>query len=179
MCVGKSSLLAAMSMAKPAIAPYPFTTLHPLVGCIEYTDGFRVLAADVPGLISGASHGRGRGFDFLRHLERTKALLYIVDSAGVDGRDPVNDLKVLFDEISSYGDGVMIKRPSIIVANKMDLITDKARRDALALRLAMVAKSAGIQCPSNIFLISAGVTGEGLTSLSKGIRNIVEGGITL
>eukprot|EP00957_Ditylum_brightwellii_P038735 2928069-Ditylum_brightwellii.AAC.1 len=92
---GKSSLLAATSMAKPEIAPYPFTTLHPLVGSIEYKDGFRVVCADVPGLIDGASEGRGRGFDFLRHLERTKALLYIVDAAGVDGRDPIEDLKIL------------------------------------------------------------------------------------
>jgi GTP-binding protein len=166
-----------MSMAKPAIAPYPFTTLHPLVGCIEYRDGFRVLVADVPGLIDGASYGRGRGYDFLRHLERTKALIYIVDSAGVDGRDPVNDLKVLFDEISSYGDGVMIERPSLIVANKIDLIPDTARRDTLFKQLALVSKTAGITCPSSVYGISAGVTGDGLMPLSRGIRNIIENSI--
>jgi GTPase involved in cell partitioning and DNA repair len=74
---GKSSLLAAMSRATPHIAPYPFTTLNPLVGYIEYTDGFRVCVADVPGLIQGASEGRGKGHDFLRHLERTKALIFV------------------------------------------------------------------------------------------------------
>jgi Obg family GTPase CgtA len=98
---GKSSLLASMSMARPEIAPYPFTTLHPLVGTIKYRDGFRVICADVPGLVDGAAEGRGRGHDFLRHLERTKSLLYIVDAAGVDGRTPMDDLRILAEEMKN------------------------------------------------------------------------------
>ncbi len=93
-----------MSRAAPEVAPYHFTTMHPIIGCIEYRDGFQIRAADIPGLIAGASEGRGRGHDFLRHIERTKALLYIVDAAGVDFRDPVEDLHVLANELASYGD---------------------------------------------------------------------------
>ena len=170
---GKSSLLASMSMARPEIAPYPFTTLHPLVGTIKYRDGFRVIAADVPGLVGGAAEGRGRGHDFLRHLERTKSLLYIVDAAGVDGRTPVDDLRILAEEISSYGDGDMMNRPSLLVANKMDLIPDEEERESLLFDLAVTAEEAGIDYRGEILGISAGVTGEGLGPLSKAMRRIV------
>jgi GTP-binding protein len=169
---GKSSLLAAMSRAMPEIAPYPFTTLHPLVGCIEYRDGFRVMAADVPGLIGGASEGRGRGHDFLRHLERTKALLYIVDAAGVDGRDPMQDLLTLTDELSAYGDGDMLTRPALVVANKVDLL-DAEESKAILFELGAVAKDAGIRFSGDVMGISAGVTGVGLEPLSRAIRTVV------
>ena len=170
---GKSSLLASMSMARPEIAPYPFTTLHPLVGTIKYRDGFRVIAADVPGLVDGAAEGRGRGHDFLRHLERTKSLLYIVDAAGVDGRSPVDDLCILAEEIASYGDGDMMNRPSLLVANKMDLIPEEDERESLLFDLAVTAEEAGIDYRGEILGISAGVTGEGLGPLSKAMRRIV------
>lgn len=169
---GKSSLLAAMSRATPHIAPYPFTTLNPLVGYIEYQDGFRVCAADIPGLIAGASEGRGRGHDFLRHLERTKALLFIVDAAGVDGRDPVDDLLILVDEIAAYENGTMLDRNALIVANKVDLI-DQAQFEEVARNLNSVVHEAGLQTFGNIIGISAGVTGEGLPSLSRAIRDVV------
>jgi len=171
---GKSSLLAAMSKAKPEIAPYPFTTLHPLIGCVEYHDGFRALVADVPGLIDGAAEGRGRGHDFLRHLERTKALMYIVDAAGVDGRDPLNDLSILVDEIQSYGDADMMARPALVVANKFDLIPDTKIRDEIILALKTVAEENGIAFNGKVLAISAGVTGEGLGTLSKSIRDLVQ-----
>lgn len=169
---GKSSLLAAMSRAMPEIAPYPFTTLHPLVGCIEYRDGFSVVAADVPGLIGGASQGRGRGHDFLRHLERTKALLYIVDAAGVDGRDPIEDLLTLTDELSAYGDGDMLTRPALVVANKLDLLGAEECK-AILFELGAAAKDAGIRFAGDVIGISAGVTGVGLEQLSGAIRNVV------
>ena len=137
---GKSSLLAAMSRATPYIAPYPFTTLHPLIGYIEYRDGYSVCAADVPGLIAGASEGRGQGHDFLRHLERTKALLYIVDAAGVDGRDPFDDLRILTEEVSSYGDGDMMNRRALVVANKMDLFSEESERSDFLTNLAGVVE---------------------------------------
>ena len=170
---GKSSLLAATSMARPEIASYPFTTLHPLVGTIDYRDGFRVMAADVPGLIDGASEGRGRGHGFLRHLERTKALLYIVDAAGVDGRDPVGDLRVLAEEIASYGEGDMMRRPALVVANKLDLIPEEQERERILFDLDLVAEEMGIKSAEEVHGISAGVTGEGLGPLSRAIRQVV------
>lgn len=156
----------------PEIAPYPFTTLNPLVGCIEYRDGFRVMAADVPGLVRGASQGRGRGHDFLRHLERTKALLYLVDAAGVDGRGPVDDLLTLAEELQNYGDGDMLARPSLVVANKMDLLSEE-EAEAMLVEIGAAAKHAGIQFSGDVHGISAGVSGVGLASLSKSIRDAV------
>lgn len=169
---GKSSLLAAMSRATPHIAPYPFTTLNPLVGYIDYRDGFRVCAADIPGLIAGASEGRGRGHDFLRHLERTKALLYIVDAAGVDGRNPVEDLKILIDELAAYGDGSMLDRNALVVANKVDLL-DETKYEDVVQGLEAVIHEAGLHTSGDILGISAGVSGVGLSSLSRAIRDIV------
>lgn len=169
---GKSSLLRAMSRATPAIAPYLFTTLHPLLGCIEYKDGRNILAADVPGLVEGASEGRGRGHDFLRHLERTKSLLYIVDAAGVDGRDPVEDLRVLTNELLCYGEGDMLSKPALVVANKFDLL-DEVERESIMFELGMVAEEAGIQFNGDVLGISAGVTGHGLGSLSRAMRDMV------
>eukprot|EP00980_Cylindrotheca_fusiformis_P003270 scaffold738_cov124-Cylindrotheca_fusiformis.AAC.9 len=176
---GKSSLLAAMSRATPHIAPYPFTTLNPLVGYVEYTDGSRICVADVPGLIDGASEGRGKGHDFLRHLERTKALLFpcwvtyqIVDAAGMDGRDPIDDLEVLADELAAYGDGDMLNRRSLVVANKLDLLDTRAREEIMD-GLMSVVEETGIRIEGDIIGISAGVSGEGLSSLSNAMRDIV------
>lgn len=172
---GKSSLLAAMSKAQPKIAPYPFTTIHPWVGAVEYRDGFRALVADVPGLIGGASQGRGRGFDFLRHLERTKALLYLLDAAGVDGRDPLTDLRTLVEEIRSYGNGDMLQRPALVVANKMDLIQDDKVQDEILRAISVTGQECGIRFNGEVHGISAGVSGEGLGGLSMAIRSMVEG----
>lgn len=169
---GKSSLLRAMSRATPEVAPYPFTTLHPMIGCIEYADGFQVRTADIPGLIGGASEGRGKGHDFLRHIERTKALLYIVDAAGVDYRNPIEDLRILADELGSYGDGSLLNRRALIVANKVDLLH---REEVLQIteRLQDVAEDAGIISNDEVIAVSAGVTGYGLDKLSRAIRNVV------
>jgi GTP-binding protein len=169
---GKSSLLSATSRATPYIAPYPFTTLNPLVGYIEYKDGFRVCAADVPGLIAGASEGKGKGHDFLRHLERTKALLYIVDAAGIDGRDPIEDFEVLIQELSAYRDGDMLNRRCLVVANKIDLLLEDEREE-ISSKLQEKAEEAGIRMETDVIRISAGATGEGLPSLTKAIRNTV------
>jgi len=174
---GKSSLLCALSRAQPKVAPYPFTTLHPILGCVEYKDGFNVRVADIPGLIEGASTGRGQGHDFLRPVERTKALLYIVDAAGVDGRNPVEDLIVLADEVDSYSGGNLMDRPALVVANKLDLLSPGRVNDILG-EIGNTAKDIGINIYSSgasvdVLAISAGVTGQGLAELSKAIRGIV------
>jgi GTP-binding protein len=117
---GKSTLISTVSAARPKVAPYPFTTLHPVVGIVEYSDYHRISMADIPGLLEGAHRNVGLGHSFLKHIERTKLLIFVLDMAGVDGRDPVNDLKVLRDELEHYMPGLE-KRSALIVANKMDL----------------------------------------------------------
>jgi GTPase len=170
---GKSSLLRAMSAATPEVAAYPFTTLHPMIGCINYRDGFRVLAADIPGLIDGASEGRGKGFDFLRHVERTKALLYVVDSASVDCRDPLSDLRTLAKELASYGDGSLMDRRVLVVGNKVDLLHADHAAEVQEL-LKDTAQELGLLMDHDPMMISAGVSGHGLMELSKAIRRIVQ-----
>jgi len=117
---GKSSLLSAVSAATPKIANYPFTTLNPIVGTIVYDDYAKVRVADVPGIIEGAAKGVGLGLDFLRHLERAKVLVYVIDMAGSDGREPWRDYEVLKREIEEYS-VELAARPALVVANKMDV----------------------------------------------------------
>lgn len=117
---GKSTLLGALSAAKPKVAAYPFTTLKPMVGVVEF-DGFqRATLADIPGLIEGAHQNVGLGHDFLRHITRCRVLLFVVDMAGSEGRDPCEDVAKLRTEISLY-DEVLAKRPWMVIANKRDL----------------------------------------------------------
>ncbi|KAL3673632.1 hypothetical protein V7S43_001331 [Phytophthora oleae] len=116
---GKSTLLSVLSRATPEIAPYPFTTLHPYVGIVEFPDTFRLSVADIPGLIDGAHRNVGLGHDFLRHIERTKILMYVLDTAGSEGRDPMEDFTHLQRELELYAPGIS-SRPSLIIANKMD-----------------------------------------------------------
>lgn len=116
---GKSTFLGAVSNATPEVAPYPFTTLTPNIGVVEPTDYERYTIADVPGLIEGAHDNVGLGHDFLRHVERTKIILYVLDMAGTDGRNPWDDFAALQYELECYQRG-MTKRPSLIIANKMD-----------------------------------------------------------
>ena len=117
---GKSTFLGAVSNAHPKVAPYPFTTLHPVIGVMEYPDFKRYTVADIPGLIDGAHLNVGLGHYFLRHIERTKMLVYVLDMAGVDGRKPVEDLKILQNELEEYMQGLSV-RAKVILANKMDL----------------------------------------------------------
>jgi GTP-binding protein len=121
---GKSSLTNAITKAHPKTAAYPFTTLHPQIGVIEFLDYVhgdkRLLLADIPGLIEGASENRGLGHRFLRHVERCALLLIIVDMAGNDGRDPATDYKQLLNELKLY-DPALLKKPRLVAANKMDL----------------------------------------------------------
>ncbi len=126
---GKSSLTGLITKAHPKTAPYPFTTLHPQIGVIEYPDEVkgdrRLLLADVPGLIEGASENRGLGHRFLRHIERCALLLILVDMAGTDARDPRDDYKHLLKELELY-DPALLEKPRIVAANKMDVAEAKA-----------------------------------------------------
>ena len=117
--VGKSTTLSKISAAKPKIANYHFTTLSPNLGVVKYYDNSFV-AADIPGLIEGAAEGAGLGHDFLRHIERTRMLLHVVDISGVEGRDPVEDFKKINTELKNYSE-VLAKRPQIIALNKCDI----------------------------------------------------------
>ncbi len=117
---GKSTLLSRLSNAHPKIAPYPFTTLEPMIGVIEYPDFQRVTVADIPGLIEGAHEGIGLGHEFLRHIERCRMLLFVIDMSGQEGRDPRDDFAQLRKEISLY-QKELAERPYLVIANKMDL----------------------------------------------------------
>ncbi len=118
--VGKSTLLSVVSAAKPKIADYHFTTLVPQLGMVEVKDGRSFVMADLPGLIEGAHQGAGLGLEFLRHIERCRVIVHIIDMAAVEGRDPYNDYLVINNELKNYKMN-LINRPQIVVANKMDL----------------------------------------------------------
>ena len=118
---GKSSLTQRITRARPRTAAYPFTTLHPQIGVIDFPEIYeRLLLADVPGLIEGASDNRGLGHRFLRHIERCSLLMFLIDMAAVDGRDPAEDYATLVAELGAY-DETLLEKPRVVVANKMDL----------------------------------------------------------
>lgn len=116
---GKSSLLACISAARPKIASYPFTTINPIVGTVQYSDFSQLRVADIPGIIEGASSGVGLGVDFLKHIARSRVLVYVIDLAGTDNRQPWDDYLKLRHEIMRYN-SELLERPSLVVANKMD-----------------------------------------------------------
>ena len=122
---GKSTLLSRLSNAKPEIASYPFTTLHPILGVVDAGDGHGFVMADIPGLIEGASEGVGLGHEFLRHIERTKVLVHMVDAASVEGRDPIEDIAAIQKELSGYSEE-LLQKPQIICANKLDACASDA-----------------------------------------------------
>ena len=122
--VGKSTLLSRVSNARPKIANYHFTTLNPHLGVVNLGDGNSFVMADIPGLIEGASEGAGLGHEFLRHIERTKVLLHVVDAASVEGRDPIADVHAIMDELSAYNPE-LLKLPQAIAANKLDAVYDE------------------------------------------------------
>ena len=125
---GKSTLIAVLSAARPKIADYPFTTLVPNLGVVRRPSGDGTVFADIPGLIAGAAQGAGLGHDFLRHIERTRLLIHLVD-AGAD--DPVGDLRVVEKELEAYGHG-LVERPRLLVLNKQELLDEAARPGMMA-----------------------------------------------
>jgi GTPase len=134
---GKSTLLGKISAAHPKVAPYPFTTLHPIVGVIEFDGYRRASIADIPGLIEGAHRNVGLGHDFLRHITRCRILLFVLDIAGSEGRHPIEDLQNLRREIDLY-DPRLSQRPWCIIANKMDLPGAEENLEALRRRFSGV-----------------------------------------
>lgn len=166
---GKSSLVAALSAAKPKIADYPFTTLHPNLGVVEAGD-VRYTIADVPGLIEGASEGKGLGLEFLRHVERCSALLHVLDCATLEpGRDPLTDLDVILAELAAYpvpeGQTPLLERPQLVALNKVDVPDAK--------ELAELVRPALEERGYRVFEISA-VSHEGLRQLSFALGELVE-----
>src|SRR6266550_5758853 len=127
---GKSTLISRISAARPKIADYPFTTLSPNLGVVTLTDDRGFVVADVPGLIEGAHQGRGLGDTFLRHIERTKVLVHLVDVSGASGRDPVHDFDAILDELRLF-DAKVAAKPQIVAATKMDAVDDPSRVEAL------------------------------------------------
>lgn len=166
---GKSSLIAAISAAKPKIADYPFTTLHPNLGVVESGES-RFTVADVPGLIEGASEGKGLGLEFLRHVERCSALLHVLDCATLEsGRDPISDLDIILTELAAYpvpeGQVPLLDRPQLIALNKVDV--PEGRELAEFVRPELEARG------YRVFEISA-VSREGLRALTFALAELVD-----
>jgi GTP-binding protein len=165
---GKSTLLSRISAARPKVADYPFTTLTPVLGVVEADDGSFV-AADIPGIIEGAHQGAGLGLQFLRHVERTRALLHVVDASGTSGRDPAEDLRLVREEVRRW-QPELLERPQLVAASKRDA----AGGDEAPLRaLEAAARDAGLE----VVAVSA-VTGEGLVALKRRLRALVVAGRT-
>ena len=165
--VGKSTFLSRVTNAKPKIANYHFTTLNPNLGVVDLDGGRGFVIADIPGIIEGASEGVGLGHEFLRHIERTKVIIHIVDAASVEGRDPIVDIHTINDELGNYNEE-LLKRPQVIAANKIDALYEGENDDAITL-LKEEFEPQGIK----VFPISA-VSGKGLKELLYYVRGMLD-----
>ena len=166
---GKSTLISRISAARPKIANYPFTTLVPNLGVVTLGDDRSFVVADVPGLIKGAHEGHGLGHQFLRHIERTKVLVHLVDVSGASGRDPIEDFDTILDELQRFSTAVAAK-PQIVVANKMDAVDDPARVKTLERH---------VKKRKLPFLKISGASGDGVdTLLEAAWKEIVKGRVT-
>ena len=161
--VGKSSIIATVSAARPDIAAYHFTTLTPVLGIVRIDDQTNFVMADIPGLIEGAHEGKGLGHDFLRHIERTRLIVHVLDVSGMEGRDPMEDYRKINKELAAYNERLS-SRPQIIAANKMDL--PDARSNYPAIESALKAEG------REVFPVSA-ATGEGLQPLVQRIAEML------
>lgn len=160
---GKSTLINTLARGRAKVGAYPFTTLFPNLGFIERPSSKRIWLADIPGIISGASDNRGLGLEFLRHIERTKLILFLLDASGIDGRDPSSDLAILRKELSAYSDEILT-RPFLVVLNKID---DDASQEHIKHFFKEYPKLKG-KC----LQISA-ITGEGLDQLKETICSML------
>ncbi len=164
--VGKSTFLSRVTNAQPKIANYHFTTLQPNLGVVDMEEGFGFVIADIPGLIEGASEGIGLGHEFLRHVERTKVIIHIVDAAGTEGRDPVADIHAINKELKAYNPE-LLEKPQVIAANKIDAIYGDENEIISALRSEFEEKE-GIK----VFPISA-VSGQGVRELLYHVKELL------
>ncbi len=164
--VGKSTLLSRVTNAKPKIANYHFTTLNPNLGVVDLGGGDGFVIADIPGLIEGASDGAGLGHEFLRHIERTRVMIHMVDAASTEGRDPIQDIYAINKELSSYNEEIA-KRPQVIAANKIDAIYEGIEEDPIQ-KLKDEFEPQGIK----VFPIS-GVSGKGLKELLYYVKELL------
>lgn len=164
--VGKSTLLSRVSNAKPKIANYHFTTLNPHLGVVDLDGGAGFVMADIPGLIEGASQGVGLGHSFLKHIERTKVLVHVVDAAGTEGRDPIEDIRSINAELLAYNPE-LLTRPMVIAANKIDAIYSEDEDPVELLR--QTFETEGIQ----VFAISA-VSGKGVKELLYHVYQLLQ-----
>ncbi len=163
--VGKSTFLSRVTNARPKIANYHFTTLNPNLGVVDISDGKGFVIADIPGLIEGASEGVGLGHEFLKHIERTKIIVHIVDVASTEGRNPVEDINKINYELETFNPE-LVKRPMVIAANKIDVMQD----DKYLLELKDEFEDKGIK----VYPISA-VTGQGVKELLYHIHDLLKG----
>ena len=165
--VGKSTFLSVVTNARPKIANYHFTTLSPNLGVVDLGDGGFVIA-DIPGLIEGASEGLGLGHDFLKHIERCRVLIHLVDGAGTEGRDPAADIEAINRELAGYND-ILDKKKQVIAVNKMDLVPDEEERELIIQMIRDALPDPEIR----IFPISA-ATGEGVKELLYYVKQLLE-----
>lgn len=163
--VGKSTFLSRVTHARPKVANYPFTTLNPHLGVVDYQDVDGFVIADIPGLIEGASQGTGLGHEFLRHIERTRAMIHLVDAASVEGRDPVEDIYKINEELRLYNQEIAA-RPQIIAANKIDALGERSHETLQKIRQEFEPK--GIP----VYGISA-VSGQGVKELLWAVKNLL------
>src|SRR6266404_141874 len=163
---GKSTFIRAVSAARPKVAGYPFTTLHPHLGVVRVDESRSFVVADIPGLIEGAAEGAGLGHQFLRHLQRTRLLLHLVDLAPLDdGADPVHGARAIVEELRKY-DESLYRKPRWLVLNKADLIAPEDREEKVRAFLSEYARA--VAAPEKSFIISA-LTGEGCRALTNAI----------
>ena len=166
--VGKSTFLSRVTNARPKIANYHFTTLNPNLGVVDIDGGKGFVIADIPGLIEGASEGVGLGHQFLRHIERTKVIIHIVDAASTEGRDPIADIKAINAELEAYNPD-LLKRPQVIAANKIDAIYDDGSGTNPVELIKAAFEPEGIK----VYPISA-VTGQGVKELLYAVRELLD-----
>lgn len=166
--VGKSTFLSRVTNARPKIANYHFTTLNPNLGVVDIDGGKGFVIADIPGLIDGASEGVGLGHQFLRHIERTKVIIHIVDAASTEGRDPIADIKAINAELEAYNPD-LLKRPQVIAANKIDAIYDDGSGTNPVELIKAAFEPEGIK----VYPISA-VTGQGVKELLYAVRELLD-----
>jgi GTP-binding protein len=163
---GKSTLISRISAARPKIADYPFTTLEPNLGVVGYGEDRAFVVADIPGLIEGAHTGTGLGLEFLRHIERTKLLLFVIDISSASGRDPVGDFETLISELGSYN-AQLLEKPQLVAASKADALDDPGRLEGLE----SFCRGRRLE-----LIVISSVSGVGISKLVGRLGDMVEAG---